>query len=60
MDRDLDDASSAITTYDLRKTDVDDVLDNFGEYVPESGRDVITVSTDGMPTRTGAAANHRF
>lgn len=56
----LDAASGAIATGDLSNPEVDDVLDDLGEYVLRSGGEVIVVPTDRMPTRTGAAAIYRF
>lgn len=56
----IDADSGAIATGDLSDPEVDDVLDDLGEYVLRSGGDVIIVPTERMPTRTGAAAIYRF
>lgn len=53
-------ASGAITTSDLSNSEVDDVLDDLGEYVLRSGGDVIIVPAERMPAPTGAAAIYRF
>lgn len=56
----IDAASGVIATGDLSDPDVDDVLDDLGEYVIRSGGEVIIVPAEQMPTRTGAAAIYRF
>lgn len=56
----IDTASGLIVTGDLSDPGVDDLLDDLGEYVIRSGGEVIIVPAEQMPTRTGAAAIHRF
>lgn len=56
----LDAATGEISTGDLSDPEVDDILDDLGEYVLRSGGDVVIVPADRMPTKTGAAAIYRF
>lgn len=56
----LDAETGKITTADLSRPDVDDVLDDLGERVLKAGGDIVIVPAERMPTTTGAAAIYRF
>ncbi|MCE7902709.1 MAG: hypothetical protein DYH20_08680, partial [Gammaproteobacteria bacterium PRO9] len=56
----IDVAGNRITSCELDNPEVDDVLDDLGEYVLKSGGEVVIVPAERMPTGTGAAAIYRF
>lgn len=56
----IDVAGNRITSCELDNPEVDDVLDDLGEYVLKSGGEVVIVPGERMPTGTGAAAIYRF
>jgi hypothetical protein len=56
----IDGASGEIAPGDLADPQVDDVLDDLGEYVLRKGGEVVIVPAERMPSRSGAAAIYRF
>jgi len=56
----LDHASGAIKFLDLDTTDTDDLLDDFAELTLRMGGEVIIVSADQLPSKSGAAATYRY
>ena len=56
----IDATSGAITTANLARPDVDDVIDDLGEIVLRKRGEVIVVPAARMPTNTGVAAIYRF
>ena len=56
----LDRASGAIEIADLRKADIDDLLDDLAEAVLGTGGEVVVVPAERMPTSTGLAAIYRY
>ena len=56
----IDVANGEITAGDLNHPEVDDVLDDLGEYVLKAGGEVVIVPAERMPTKSGAAAVYRF
>lgn len=56
----IDAASGALLSGDLQNPEVDDVLDDLGELVLKKSGAVVIVPSELMPTRSGAAAIHRF
>jgi len=56
----IDGASGKVEFKDLSHPDVDDLLDNLGELVLQTGGRVVVVPADQMPTKTGVAATCRF
>ena len=56
----IDVTSGKITTSDLNHPEIDDVLDDLGEYVLKAGGEVVIVPAERMPTKSGAAAVYRF
>jgi hypothetical protein len=45
---------------DLRHPEVDDLLDDLGEFVIKKSGRVVVVPAERMPTQTGVAATYRF
>jgi hypothetical protein len=56
----VDYASGRISPGDLEHPEVDDVIDDIGEFVVSKGGEVVVVPAERMPTRTGVAAIYRF
>jgi hypothetical protein len=56
----IDAATGQIQFGDLAHPEVDDLLDDLGEWVLRKGGDVVIVPTERMPTQTGIAATYRF
>ncbi len=56
----VDATDGGLSVDDLDHPEVDDILDDLGEYVLKAGGEVVIVPTERMPTRTGAAAIYRF
>ncbi|MBP8925737.1 MAG: hypothetical protein KBG75_07770 [Pseudomonadales bacterium] len=56
----IDVASGRVSSGDLDNPEVDDVLDDLGEYVLKAGGEVVIVPVERMPTQSGAAAIYRF
>jgi hypothetical protein len=56
----IDRTSGQITVADLRRPDVDDLLDDLGELVLTKKGQVVVVPTEMMPSTSGAAAIFRF
>lgn len=56
----IDASTGAVTLDELDNPEVDDLLDDLGEYVLKSGGEVIVVPAERMPTTTGLAAIYRF
>lgn len=56
----IDVSTGAVTLDELDNPEVDDLLDDLGEYVLKSGGEVIVVPAERMPTTTGLAAIYRF
>jgi hypothetical protein len=56
----LDAASGTVTFDELEHPEVNDVLDDIGEYVLKKRGEVIVVPAERMPTETGLAATYRF
>lgn len=56
----IDAASGQVKFGDLAQPEVDDLLDDLGEWVLRKGGDVVIVPTERMPTQTGIAATYRF
>lgn len=56
----VDGTSGTITFGDLADPRVDDLLDDLGALALRQGARVFVIPADRMPTRTGAAAVHRY
>jgi hypothetical protein len=56
----LDATTGAIKLGELANPEVDDLLDDLGERVLETGGEVVVVPSGRMPTQTGIAATYRF
>ena len=56
----IDAVTGAIEFDQLANPDVDDLLDDIAELVLKTGRQVIIVPAERMPTQTGLAAIYRF
>lgn len=56
----LDRATGRIESADLSHPKIDDLLDDLGEMVDQTGGLVVVIPSQRMPTRTGVAAAFRF
>ena len=56
----IDGATGEVEFKDLSHPEVDDLLDDLGELVLNTGGRVVVVPADQMPTKTGVAATCRF
>lgn len=56
----IDAATGQIQFDELEHPEIDDLLDDLGEWVLRKGGDVVIVPTERMPTQTGIAATYRF
>jgi hypothetical protein len=56
----IDAATGQIQLDDLAHPEVDDLLDDLGEWVLRKSGEVVIVPAERMPTRTGIAATYRF
>ena len=56
----VDSSTGKIIGGELVDPNIDDVLDDLGEYVLKFGGEVVIVPAQRMPTQTGAAAIYRF
>ena len=56
----IDAATGALSFANLGDPEVDDLLDDLGEYVLRGGGEVVVVPVERMPTTTGLAASYRY
>jgi hypothetical protein len=56
----IDAATGQIQLDELEHPEIDDLLDDLGEWVLRKSGDVVIVPTERMPTQTGIAAIYRF
>jgi hypothetical protein len=56
----LDPVSGRIEPGDLSHPEIDDLLDDLGEWVLKKGGTIVIVPAERMPTQTGIAAIYRF
>jgi hypothetical protein len=56
----LDQVSGSIKFLNLDATDTDDLLDDFAELTLKMGGEVMIVSAEQLPSKSGAAAIYRY